>query len=312
MQRKLSIVTPVFNEGPQIARFLEELTAVVRQLPYEIEIIAVNDGSTDNTPAILDELCGVYPELGVIHFSRNFGHQAALTAGLDGATGDAVIMMDSDLEHPPSLIPQLVARWEEGFDVVYGVRKRKRELSLFKRVTSRLFYKLMNTIAETPIPENAADFRLMSRAAADEMRGLRERARFLRGLSSWIGFRQIGVEYEPVVRRVGESKYTFRRMLNLGADGILSMSTVPLRVGLVVGFAISLLSLLYMVYIIVTWFVDNHTVLGWSSLIVSILFLGGLQLMVLGLIGIYVANIYAEVKRRPLYIVRSKQGRIAN
>jgi dolichol-phosphate mannosyltransferase len=312
MQRKLSIVTPVFNEGPQIARFLEELTAVVRQLPYEIEIIAVNDGSTDNTPAILDELCGVYPELGVIHFSRNFGHQAALTAGLDGATGDAVIMMDSDLEHPPSLIPQLVARWEEGFDVVYGVRKRKRELSLFKRVTSRLFYKLMNTIAETPIPENAADFRLMSRAAADEMRGLRERARFLRGLSSWIGFRQIGVEYEPVVRRVGESKYTFRRMLNLGADGILSMSTVPLRVGLVVGFAISLLSLLYMVYIIVTWFVDNHTVLGWSSLIVSILFLGGLQLMVLGLIGIYVANIYAEVKRRPLYIVRSKQGRIAH
>ncbi|MCU1228214.1 MAG: hypothetical protein JWO97_1098 [Acidobacteria bacterium] len=312
MPRKLSIVTPVFNEGPQIARFLDELTAVVRKLPYELEIIAVNDGSTDDTPVILDELCATYPELGVIHFSRNFGHQAALTAGLDSATGDAVIMMDSDLEHPPSLIPELVARWEEGFDVVYGVRKRKRELSLFKRVTSRLFYKLMNTIAETPIPENAADFRLMNRAAADEMRGLRERARFLRGLSSWIGFRQIGVEYEPVVRRVGESKYTFRRMLNLGADGILSMSTVPLRLGLVIGFTISLLSLLYMVYIIVTWFVDNHTVLGWSSLIVSILFLGGLQLMVLGLIGIYVANIYAEVKRRPLYIVRAKQGRLAS
>jgi glycosyltransferase involved in cell wall biosynthesis len=309
MPSKISIVAPVFNEAELIGRFLDELTAVLRTLPHEFEIIAVDDGSSDETPRILDELCATHPELGVIRLSRNFGHQAALTAGLDIATGDAVIMMDSDLEHPPALIPQLVARWEEGFDVVYAVRERASTHSLLKRSTSRMFYKVVNLISDTPIPENAADFRLMSRAAADELRGLRERTRFLRGLSSWIGFRQTGITYQPVVRRVGPSKYTLRRMLNLGADGVLSMSTVPLRIGLVTGFVISLLSLLYIIYIVVSWFIDPSTVvLGWPSLIVTILFLGGLQLFVMGLIGIYVANIYAEVKRRPLYIVRSKTG----
>jgi glycosyltransferase involved in cell wall biosynthesis len=311
MPRKLSIVAPVYNEGELIARFLEELTAVLRTLPHEFEIIAVDDGSSDETPRILDELCGRFSELGVIHLSRNFGHQAALTAGLDAATGDAVIMMDSDLEHPPSLIPEMVARWEEGFDVVYAVRDRVRTHSLLKRSTSRMFYKAMNLVSDIPIPENAADFRLMSRAAADELRALRERTRFLRGLSSWIGFRQIGITYQPVIRRVGPTKYTLRRMLNLGADGLLSMSTMPLRVGLVSGFVMSLVSLLYIIYIVISWFIDKSTVvLGWPSLIVAILFLGGLQLTVMGLIGIYVANIYAEVKRRPLYIVRSKEGRV--
>lgn len=311
MPRKLSIVAPVYNEGELVARFLEELTAVLRPLPYDIEIIAVDDGSSDETPRILDELCAKYPQLGVVHLSRNFGHQAALTAGLDAATGDAIIMMDSDLEHPPALIPQMVAHWENGFDVVYGVRDRVRALSLFKRGTSRMFYKIVNLISEIQIPENAADFRLLSRAAADELRNLRERTRFLRGLSSWIGFKQIGITYEPVVRRVGPSKYTLRRMLNLGTDGLLSMSTIPLRIGLVTGFVMSVLSLIYIIYIIAAWFITSRAIAGWSSLIVAILFLGGLQLTVMGLIGIYVANIYAEVKRRPLYIVRSKHGHIS-
>lgn len=310
MPRKLSIVAPVYNEGELIGRFLEELTAVLRTLPYDIEIVAVDDGSSDNTPQILDSLCATYPQLSVVHLSRNFGHQAALTAGLDHATGDAIIMMDSDLEHPPALIPQMVARWEEGFDVVYAVRDRVRAHSLFKRSTSRMFYKVVNLISEIQIPENAADFRLLSRAAANELRELRERTRFLRGLSSWIGFKQIGITYEPVIRREGPSKYTLRRMLNLGTDGLLSMSTIPLRIGLVTGFMMSLLSLVYIIYIIAAWFISNRAIAGWSSLIVAILFLGGLQLVVTGLIGIYVANIYAEVKRRPLYIVRSKHGQL--
>ena len=305
---RITVVAPAWDEEGGIAAFVHELFAVLDPLPYDSEVLIVNDGSRDATGDVLEDLCREYPRLGVVHLSRNFGHQAALTAGLDLAEGDAIITMDSDREHPPALIPELLRQWEAGYDVVYGVRRTNRELSFLKRLTSRLYYRIINRISETPIPANVADFRLLSRRAADEMRRLRERTRFLRGLSSWIGFRQIGVPYDSPTREHGATKYTLRRMLNLGAAGIITMSTMPLRASLLLGFTISGASLGYMLWVVVTWFLGDKGVAGWPSLIVAILFLGGLQLSMTGIIGLYVANIYAEVKGRPIYIVRRRSG----
>lgn len=310
MRRKLSIVTPVYNEREHVVEFVRELVAVLDTLPFDYEIIAVDDGSAAETAKILDELCARYPGFAVVHLSRNFGHQAALTAGLDLASGDAVIMMDSDLEHPPALIPRMVELWNEGYDLVYAVRERTQDLPFLKRLTSRAYYRVLNAISETPVPADAADFRLVSRQVAEALRGLRERTRFLRGLTTWLGFRQIGIPYRPVVRRPGPSTFTLRRMARLGADGILSMSTVPLRLSLTLGFLMSLASLGYMVYIVIAYFASERAVAGWSSIIVAVLFLGGLQLSVTGLVGLYIANIYAEVKQRPLYVIRERRGHL--
>jgi glycosyltransferase involved in cell wall biosynthesis len=310
-QKKIVVVTPVFNEEENILLFFDELLRVLNTLPYAREVIAVDDGSARKTAEILDGLCDRHPEIGVLHLTRNFGHQAALTAGLDHAEGDAVILMDSDLEHPPALIPAMVEAWEGGADIVYAVREEAPEWSVFKRASSQLFYKMLNLFSEIPVPERAADFRLLSRDAADAMRSLRERTRFLRGLSTWIGYQQTAISYKPGRRSHGRSKFDLRKMVNLGADGLISMSSIPLRLSLFLGMAISIGSLAFMIYTFVRFF-THHTVPGWSSLIVTVLFLGGIQLNVLGLIGLYIANIYSEVKQRPLYLVRRRRGRVAS
>jgi dolichol-phosphate mannosyltransferase len=311
MTQTISVVTPVFNEETNIVALVDRVLDVLAPLPYEVEIIIADDGSGPTTARILDDLCRRRPEVGVVRLSRNFGHQAALTAGIDHARGDAVIVMDSDLQHPPILLPQMLQYWQEGFDVVYTVREEDETVGVLKRITSRVFYQMFNAMSDTEVPARAADFRLMSRAAADALRGMRERARFLRGLSVWIGFPQIAISYKAASRASGRSKFSVRKMLKLGTDGILSMSTLPLRIALWLGMALSSLSFAYLVYIIWAFFFTNRAIVGWSSLIVAILFLGGLQINILGIIGLYIAKTYEETKQRPIYIVREKVGRLA-
>lgn len=308
---RISIVAPVYEEEENVVALVEGLLAVMSTQPYEVEVVLVNDGSGPRTTAILDGLAASHPAVGVVHLSRNFGHQAALTAGVDHCQGDAVIVMDADLQHPPQVIPELLARWEAGCDVVYTIRDDvDAQAGGFKRLTSRVFYALMNRMSDTSLPAGAADFRLMDRAAADAMRSMRERTRFLRGLSSWIGFEQAGVHYRAAARRAGKSKFVLPKMLRLAFDAMISMSTLPLRVALMVGFVLSTLSFVYLVYVVWAHYFTNRTLFGWSSLIVAVLFLGGLQINSIGVVGLYVAKIYEEVKQRPLYIVRRKAGKL--
>lgn len=306
--KKVSVVAPVFNEGSNVVLFADRVAEILRSLPYSFEILLVNDGSDSETVRALDAACARHAEIGVLHLSRNFGHQAALTAGLDHATGDAVVVMDSDLEHPPELIPEMLKMWENGHDVVYTIRDDAGKVGLAKRLTSRAFYRVFNAMSEVDVPANAADFRLMDRAAVEAFRQLRERARFLRGLSRWIGFSQVGIPFQQGNRPSGRSKFGLARMLRLGADGLLSMSTLPLRATLFLGFMMSFLSFCYMVYVIVAYFVTDRAIVGWSSLLVAIVFLGGLQINTIGVAGLYIAKIYEEVKQRPIYIVKRKSG----
>jgi dolichol-phosphate mannosyltransferase len=308
--RSVSIVLPVFNEEENIALLTDELTCLFRALPYDLEIIIVDDGSAAPTAEILEEICERTPEAGVLHLTRNFGHQAALTAGIDAARGDAVIVMDADRQHPVSVLPELLRRWENGADIVYTIRESGARESVFKRASSRLFYKLLNLLSDTPIPANAADFRLMDRLAVDALCSMPERTRFLRGLSSWVGFRQEAVSFRPECRRAGTSKYSMVKMLRLALNGIASMSTMPLKLALLVGTAISLLSFLYLTYVVWAYFFTSRAIAGWSSLIVAMLFLGGLQINLIGVLGLYVGKVYEEVKQRPLYLVRRRSGHL--
>lgn len=312
MSRKtVSVVSPVYDEEENVAVLVRELTALFAALPYELEIVIADDGSDVATLQVLDRLCAEHPQVGVVQLSRNFGHQAALTAGLDHATGDAVIVMDADLQHPPTVLPEFLAKWEDGYQIVYGVRQDPPAVGRVKHWTSRLFYRMFNLLSETEIAPGVADFRLMDRVAADAMRQMRERTRFLRGLSAWIGFSQIGVPYTAGVRRSGTPKFSLRKMVRLGLDGVISMSTLPLRISIWIGVALSAVSGTYLVYIVWAYFFTNRAIVGWSSLIVAIIFLGGLQINILGIIGLYIAKIYEESKQRPIYLVRSTKGRIA-
>lgn len=306
----VSVVLPVFNEEENIVLLTNELVCLFSTLPYELEIILVNDGSAEATTLILQEICERMPEAGVLHLARNFGHQAALTAGIDVARGDAVIVMDADRQHPVAVLPKLLQCWENGAEIVYTVRERASGEPLFKRVTSRLFYRTINLLSETPVPADAADFRLMDRAAADALRSLPERTRFLRGLSSWVGFRQECVAFRPECRHAGVSKYNTLKMVRLALNGITSMSTMPLKFALLVGTAISLLSFVYLAYVVWAYFFTSRAIAGWSSLIVGMLFLGGLQINLIGVLGLYVGKVYEEVKQRPLYLVRQRSGHL--
>lgn len=306
--RTISVVTPVFEEGENVAELVRQLQALFATLPYDLEIIAVDDGSGAETVAVLDRLCAEHANVGALHLSRNFGHQAALAAGLHAARGDAVIVMDADLQHPVRVIPRLIEAWEQGHAMVYTIRRPAADAGFFKRTTSRLFYRVINRMSETPIPADAADFRLMDRQVVDALDALPETTLFWRGLVQWVGYDRTAITFDPDVRHAGASKYDLGRMLRLGVDGVLSMSAMPLRFALYLGVLLSIVGFAYAAYILLAYVVSGQAIRGWSSLMVAVLVLGGMQLWVLGVIGIYIGKVYQEIKRRPRYLIKRRSG----
>ncbi len=271
-------------------------------------MLLIDDGSRDGSAELIRAALATRPWLRLLRFARNFGHQAAITAGYDHAAGSAVVCLDADLQDPPEVILEMAKRWREGFEVVYGVRTKREGESRFKKFTAWAFYRTMRSLAKVDLPVDAGDFRLMDRKAVDALKQVRERSRYMRGLVAWIGFRQCAVPYDRAERFAGETKYPLRKMLKLAFDGILSFSAVPLRIALVIGFAVSLLSIIAGLVAVVIKLGGWYTVDGWSSLAVLVSFIGGVQLTVLGIIGEYISRIYDEVKARPLYLVAEQAG----
>ncbi len=303
----LSIVVPVFDEAEVIGAFYQRITQVLEALPgFEHELLFVDDGSSDATPERLAALADGDPRVGVVRFSRNFGHQIAITAGIDRARGDAVVVIDADLQDPPELIPRLVEKWREGFDVVYGVRQPRESEGRAKRLCAAAFYRVLRAVTRIEIPLDAGDFRLMSARAASHLRELREKDRFVRGLVSWLGFRQAGVPYARASRHAGETKYPYGKMLKFAIDGITSFSSAPLKLASWLGYLASLLAFVYLVHVVVQK-LTGTTVQGWAAIMVAMLFLGGVQLICLGIIGEYIGRIFNEIKPRPMYVVESFQ-----
>jgi glycosyltransferase involved in cell wall biosynthesis len=306
---RYSFVIPVFNERDTLRELHVRLSAVMDPLDGDCEVLFVDDASFDGTDEVLAELVARDPRCKVIRFARNFGHQTAITAGLDFAAGDAVVVLDADLQDPPEVIPELIARWREGYEVVYGVRRsRPSDESWLKRVTARIFYRTLRRLSDIDMTVDVGDFRLVDRRALEAFRSMRERSRYVRGMFSWVGFRQIGVDYERPERFAGEPKYSFRKSLRLAVDGIVSFSDVPLRLALVFGTIFSALAFLAGIFAIVAKIAGAFVVPGWASILVVTSFLGGVQLTVLGAMGLYIGRIYEEVKSRPLYIVREAHG----
>jgi dolichol-phosphate mannosyltransferase len=304
----LSVIVPVFNESEGIAMFYQRASAALAAIPgVRYELVFVDDGSRDDSGLQLARFAADDPHVRVIRFSRNFGHQMAITAGLDHARGDCLAVIDADLQDPPEVIGDMVTQWRAGYDVVYGVRAKRDGEGRMKLWTASVFYRLLNRITGIHIPVDVGDFRLLSRRAADHLRQLREQDRFVRGLVSWIGFRQTGVTYNRDKRFAGETKYPYRKMLKFALDGITSFSTMPLKVAMWMGYAASGLAFLYLLTVFIQKLL-GHTVEGWATIMVALLFLGGTQLICLGIIGEYVGRIYSESKGRPLYIVEEVLG----
>jgi glycosyltransferase involved in cell wall biosynthesis len=304
--KKIDIVLPVYNEASVIGEFHKKLNETLETLKdrYVFQAIYVLDKSSDNSLSVLKDVSARYANVQVIALSKRFGHQMSLVAGIDHATGDAVIMMDSDLEHPPAVIPQLLERYEKGFDVVYTVRTYNAKSSINKKLFSWFFYKLIRKFSGINVREGAADFRLISRKVADVFKNnIREQNQFLRGLFPWVGFNSTSVHFVSQQRQSGKSKYNPRRLVNFAILGIISFSKLPLRIAIVIGLLVSLLSILYGIWVIVFSIFFEHTPEGWTSLFVVMSFIGGLQLFFMGVLGEYIGIIFDEVKRRPLYIV---------
>lgn len=308
-QQKIMIVVPVYNEEGNLEALYQRVSAVLKKTPYAHEFIFVDDGSRDNSWGIITRLARDDRSVKGISFSRNFGHQSALSAGLDHcAQADAVIMMDADLQHPPELIPELLKKWEEGYGVVYTLREGSPAGGFLKNAGSGFFYRLFNRLSDSGVPEGAADFRLISKDVLATLSNLKERTRFLRGMIHWMGYRSFGIPYKAPPRHSGRSKYSSRKMFKLAVSGISAFSTIPLYLAAVVGAVISLLSFLYAFYALYMKFVTHQVVPGWTSILVSVLFLGGIQLLAIGILGEYLAKIYEEVKGRPLYVVQDTIG----
>lgn len=303
-------MVPVYNEEEVLPQFYARLKAALTTVPCAAEIFFVDDGSRDRTPVILEELARADPRVHVLTFTRNFGHQAALCAGLDHCTGDATMMIDADLQDPPELVAEFYAKWKEGYDVVFGRRQRLRE-GLPKRVIYHLFYRLLRFLANIEIPLDTGDFSLVDRRVVLALRELPERTRFLRGLRSWVGRRQLGIEYVRHVREAGESKYSVAKLFKLAFDGIFSFSTAPLKLALILGLAVSAGGFVLIGLLVYLRLVRSFDLPGWTSLMVVLLFLGGIQLTTVGIVGEYVARIYEEVKRRPVYLLARSAARVA-
>jgi len=304
----ISVVVPMYNEAGNIDMFYKRLAHILQEMGESYEIICVNDGSKDSTAAKLYMLHRKDPGVKVINLSRNFGKEIALTAGLDFSTGEAVIPIDADLQDPPELIPELVAKWREGFDVVYATRLQRNGESWLKKATAKAFYRVAKRLSKVDIPQDTGDFRLMSKPVVEALKQLREQHRFMKGLFSWVGFNQANIYYNREPRFAGRTKWNYWKLWNFALEGITSFSYAPLQAATYMGLFISLSAFAYASYIFFNTLIYGNPVPGYPSLMVVILFLGGVQLLTLGLIGEYIGRIYNESKRRPLYFVREAQG----
>lgn len=304
MSKLVSVVIPAFNEAENLVVIIDRLESVFNNTSYDVEFILVDDGSKDKTLAILKTMAKVKANLFYIEFSRNFGHQLALKAGLDKANGNCVISLDADLQHPPELITDMLAKWEEGYDVVYTRRQEDKTLPYRKRKTSVWFYNLLNVLSSIDIEQGTADFRLMDRKVVDVFRDFEENEPFVRGLVKWMGFQQIAIDYLPSKRFAGSSKYNLKKMMRFALHGVTSFSVKPLYTAVYLGFIFSILSILYIPYVLYAFYNDIE-VDGWASTIMTIVFFGGLQLIILGIIGIYIGKMFMQTKNRPNYIIKS-------
>jgi len=303
----ISVVVPIYNEEANLPVLVERLTRTLTALGTIYEVIFVDDGSRDRSRELLREFHGRDPRLKLVGLSRNFGHQVAISCGIDFARGDGVVVMDGDLQDPPEVLPDLIARWREGFDVVYAVRQERKE-NLIKRVAYKSFYWLLRRVSYLDIPLDSGDFSLMDRRVVDILKRMPERNRFVRGLRTWIGLRQTGFVYARAARHAGQSKYTLTKLMRLAFDGLVSYSFVPLRLVSNLGLLVSLSALAYMVYLLMARLFGDQVIQGWTSTVVIVLFLGGVQLLSLGIIGEYVGRVFDEVKQRPQYIVGEVAG----
>jgi glycosyltransferase involved in cell wall biosynthesis len=305
---KLSVIIPVHNESASIAPLCERLLPVLNRITPAWEVVFVDDGSRDDTLDMLKDISRQEPRVGAVSFSRNFGKEIAIAAGLDHARGDAVVIMDADLQHPPEMIEAFVERWRDGYLMVYGQRTDRSDETRFKRGFAQLFYRLFARFGEIPLPEGAGDFRLIDRRGVEVLRALGEKARFSKGLYAWIGFKATGVPFIVEERRFGITKWSFRKLFRFAFDGIAAFSTVPLRIWTYIGFLISFLAIATALFFMIRTLLFGTDLPGFPSLIVSIMFFSGIQLMSLGIVGEYVGRIFAEVKRRPLYVVAERIG----
>lgn len=304
----LSVVVPMYNEEEVIQTTYERLTAVLEQLGETYEIVMVNDGSRDRTAEIVREICRKDDRIRLVDFSRNFGHQIAVTAGMDYASGRTVVLIDADLQDPPELIPEMLRLWREGYDVVYGKRIARKGETWFKKLTAKLFYRMLRAMTSVNIPVDTGDFRLMDRKVCDTLCGMREQRRFIRGMVSWAGFRQTSVEYVREERFAGETKYPLRKMIRLSIDAITSFSTKPLKIASILGFLLSAAGFVYLLVVLYLRFFTDATQPGWTSLVVISLLFHGITLSLLGVLGEYIGRIYEETKDRPLYLVAETLG----
>lgn len=301
----LSVIIPVFNEEEIVAKTYDVLEEVLKDVEHEL--IFVNDGSKDRTREIVESKLSSNPNNKIVNFSRNFGHQAAFSAGLDHAQGEAVVIIDGDLQDPPELIHEMMEKWREGYQVVYAQRNKRAGETLFKRFTAFAFYRIIGKLTSIDIPPDTGDYRLMDRCVVEQLRNLPERSRFLRGLVCWVGFKKIGVKYDRAERTAGTSKYPLKKMIRLAVDGITGFSTSPLKISFYMGLFATIVGFGVFVWSIVEKFVNPATTVpGWASLMTAIVFFSGVQLMTIGILGAYIGRIYEEVKQRPLYIEDKK------
>lgn len=303
-----SFVIPVYNEEETLPKLHQTISEIMDRMDGDSEIIFIDNNSSDNSYSLMVDYSRNDPRFKVIHFSRDFGNQIAVTAGLDYSVGQAVIVMDADLQDPPEVVLEMAKRWREGFDVVYGIREKRSGETWFKRATASIFYRILGKLSQTKIPADVGDFRLADRKAINAIKAMRERSRFLRGMFAWIGFKQTGVYFHRAERFAGKTKYPLRKMVRLAVDGVLSFSNLPLRIALAFGSIVAGLSFALGITAIILKVSGVYAVSGWASLVVIVLFLGGMQLTVIGIVGEYLARMYDEVKRRPLYIVGETHG----
>lgn len=305
---RFSVVAPCYNEETVLPELYRRVRQVMEQTRETWELILVNDGSRDRTGEVMRELHAADPRVCYVEFARNFSHQLAVTAGMDYARGDAVILIDADLQDPPELVLQMIEKWREGYEVVYAIRAERKGETWFKKFTAQLFYRIIQRLTDVEIPLDTGDFRLMDRKVVDALKAMGERHRFIRGMTSWVGFRQTGVEYVRAERFAGETHYPFRKMLKFALDAVTGFSYVPLQLATILGFVIAGLSAVAMVIVTILRLAGNQAFFGQASTLVAVLFLGGVQLISLGIIGEYLGRIYDEVKARPLYLVREAGG----
>lgn len=305
---RYTVIIPVYNEEAVVHETYSRLTTVMKSIGEPYELLFVNDGSRDRTTEIIESFVASDDCVKILEFSRNFGHQIAITAGMDYARGDAILIIDADLQDPPELIPLMIAKWREGYDVVYAQRSKRKGETLFKKWTASLFYRILQALTEVNIPLDTGDFRLIDRKVCDAMRSIREKNRFVRGLVSWVGFQTTAIEYVREERFAGETKYPFKKMLRFSIDGITSFSYKPLKLATYLGFIVSFASFVYLFISLYQKLFTDSTVAGWISLIACVLLLNGVTLIIIGILGEYIGRIYGETKNRPLYILRNTRN----